>query len=31
MYCKDFNSLSVLSLFEGELIGTVDKLFLIKS
>ncbi len=27
MYCKDFNSLAVLSLFEGELIGAVDKLF----
>ena len=28
MYCcKDFNSLSVLSLYEGELLGSVDKLY----
>jgi len=26
-YCNDFNSLSVLSLYEGELLGKVDKLF----
>lgn len=26
-YCKDFKSLSVLSLYEGELLGVVDKLF----
>lgn len=26
-YCKDLKSLSVLSLFEGELIGQVDKLY----
>lgn len=26
-YCKDFNSLSVLSLYEGELLGVVDKLY----
>lgn len=26
-YCKDFNSLSVLSLYEGELLGMVDKLY----
>ena len=26
-YCKDFDSLSVLSLFEGELLGGVDKLY----
>ncbi len=25
-YCKDFNSLSVLSLYEGDLLGKVDKL-----
>jgi len=27
MYCKDLNSFPVLSLFEGELIGKVDKLY----
>lgn len=27
MNCKDFNNLSVLSLYEGELLGTVDKLY----
>lgn len=27
MYCKDLKSLSVLSLYEGELIGVVDKLY----
>ena len=27
MYCKDFQGLSVLSLYEGELLGVVDKLF----
>ncbi len=27
MYCKDLYSLSVLSLYEGELLGTVDKLY----
>ena len=26
-YCSDFNSLSVLSLFEGEMLGKVDKLY----
>lgn len=26
-YCNDFKSLSVLSLYEGELLGVVDKLF----
>ena len=26
-YCKDLLSLSVLSLYEGELIGVVDKLY----
>ena len=26
-YCKDFNSLSILSLYEGELLGVVDKLY----
>lgn len=26
-YCNDFNCLSVLSLFEGELLGVVDKLY----
>ena len=26
-YCKEFKSLSVLSLFEGELLGKVDKLY----
>ena len=26
-YCNDFNSLSVLSLYEGELLGVVDKLY----
>ncbi len=26
-YCKDFYSLSVLSLYEGELLGVVDKLY----
>ena len=25
--CKDFNSLSVLSLYEGELIGVVTNLY----
>ena len=29
-YCKDFNSLAVLSLYEGELLGTVDKLYIDK-
>ncbi|MBR4998634.1 MAG: PRC-barrel domain-containing protein, partial [Clostridia bacterium] len=27
MYCKDLLNLSVLSLYEGELLGKVDKLF----
>lgn len=27
MYCNDFYSLSVLSLYEGELLGVVDKLY----
>lgn len=27
MYCNDLNSLSVLSLYEGELLGVVDKLY----
>ena len=27
LYCKDFNSLSILSLYEGELLGVVDKLY----
>ena len=27
MYCKEFNSFSVLSLYEGELLGKVDKLY----
>jgi len=32
MYCcKNFNSLSVLSLYEGELLGVVDKLYFDKS
>ena len=32
MYCcKDFNSMSVLSLYEGELLGVVDKLFFDKN
>ncbi len=32
MYCcKDFNSISVLSLYEGELLGVVDKLFFDKN
>lgn len=26
-YCKDFNSLSILSVYEGELLGVVDKLY----
>ena len=30
-YCKDFNSLAVLSLYEGELLGVVDKLYFDKS
>ena len=30
-YCKDFNSLSVLSLYEGELLGVVDKLYFDKN
>lgn len=29
--CKDFNSISVLSLYEGELLGVVDKLFFDKN
>lgn len=27
LYCKDFSSLSILSLYEGELLGVVDKLY----
>lgn len=27
LYCNDLNSLSVLSLYEGELLGVVDKLY----
>lgn len=30
-YCKDFASLSVLSLYEGELLGTVDRLYFDKN
>lgn len=30
-YCNDFNSLSVLSLYEGDLLGVVDKLYFSKN